>query len=390
MKKNDIYEVLDLMANMVSAPFYWIDLEGKFVGLNDHVVKAVGGKEKADILGKTCYEVYQDQSIADELQKDINEIIKTGKYSHLEDTIIDMTTREARYYMATRAPLQDKNGNIIGVIGTSIETTDQKKRQILEKQKIVLEEKINGLQLMGGAIATEINGPLKNVLDAIKNIEAQIGALVHGYKLAVKHNLIEMSPEVENNRPAKESVDEITSSLVIANVFTNTILSNLKTMAIPYEELEPLSMAHCINSSISNYKFRNLSDKTLFNINIESDFKFKGSFMLFQQVIHNLIKNAIKYVNDAGRGQIDIWTESTSEYNALHIKDTGRGITKEKLPHIFDSFFSPTENNIGIDVGLGFSRLVINQFNGIITCDSEPDQYTHFIIRLPNIKEKIK
>ncbi|WP_448937133.1 PAS domain-containing protein, partial [Escherichia coli] len=90
-------------------------------------------------IGKNSYELYNNIEVADVLQKDINQVIETGKTSITEDKIIDVATGKYKYFSATRAPLYDKIGKIIGVIGTSIDITAEKELELRKNETQIFE-----------------------------------------------------------------------------------------------------------------------------------------------------------------------------------------------------------------------------------------------------------
>ena len=69
--------------------------------------------------------------------------------------------------------------------------------------------------------------------------------------------------------------------------------------------------------------------------------------------------------------------------NKVFFKDTGKGISAEILPRIFDRFFSKTLHGAG--VGLTFCRMVTQSLGGKITCSSIENEYTLFTLFFPNI-----
>ncbi|MBY0378859.1 MAG: PAS domain-containing protein, partial [Burkholderiales bacterium] len=131
LEKELMFKYVTNIAEAVPAPFYLLDLEGKFAVINNCGLNAVGASSKDHVIGKNVYDLYQNQTIGDELQRSINKVIKTAKVLHVEDIIKDVTTGKLRYYVATRAPLCDSNSNIIGVLGISIEITAEKEAKEL-------------------------------------------------------------------------------------------------------------------------------------------------------------------------------------------------------------------------------------------------------------------
>ncbi|HVV67948.1 MAG TPA: ATP-binding protein, partial [Gammaproteobacteria bacterium] len=103
---------------------------------------------------------------------------------------------------------------------------------------------------------------------------------------------------------------------------------------------------------------------------------------LLIHVLFNLFKNAIYFIRKAGKGNIHIWLEHHPRHNQIHFKDTGAGIKSENLPKIFDPFFT-VDTNKGTGIGLAFCAMTLKSFGGSITCQSEWQEYTEFILTFP-------
>jgi signal transduction histidine kinase len=105
-----------------------------------------------------------------------------------------------------------------------------------------------------------------------------------------------------------------------------------------------------------------------------------------QQVITNLLSNAIKFTNAGGR--IEVRTENRSAGIRIVISDTGRGITRQFLPHVFERFrqaetFS-TRREGGLGLGLSIVRYIVEQHGGAVWAQSEGEgQGATFIVDLP-------
>jgi len=156
-EKESIFEYLETIAELIPAAFFWLDPKGRAMGCNTLSMKGVGALNKADIIGQTPYEMYKDKFIADRLLKIVNEVIQTGKILQTEDTTIDVVTGKVKHFAATRAPLRNKHGKIIGVVGTSIEITAHKEAERLRLENIKLEaqNKLNQVFLEKLAAETE-------------------------------------------------------------------------------------------------------------------------------------------------------------------------------------------------------------------------------------------
>ena len=105
------------------------------------------------------------------------------------------------------------------------------------------------------------------------------------------------------------------------------------------------------------------------------------------QVWTNLIDNAVDASSDAGKIEIDTWTEPQTDsgpgWLGVSIADHGSGIAPDVLPHIFEAFFTTKTQGSGTGLGLEIvHRIVTQKFGGTIEVDSQPGN-TRFVVRLP-------
>lgn len=105
-----------------------------------------------------------------------------------------------------------------------------------------------------------------------------------------------------------------------------------------------------------------------------------------QQVVSNLLTNAIKYTPEGGQ----IWVKATQEANelVLRVQDTGIGIAPETLPRIFELFTQEqrAESLVpgGLGIGLGIVREIVELHGGFVQARSSGDgKGSEFTVRLP-------
>jgi signal transduction histidine kinase len=101
-----------------------------------------------------------------------------------------------------------------------------------------------------------------------------------------------------------------------------------------------------------------------------------------QQVLVNLITNAVQATPAGGKLFISSRLEKGGDSVDITVMDTGRGISPEFLPHIFDPFFS-TKGEGGTGLGLSVSSGIIKNHNGEIRVASKVGVGTTFTIELP-------
>ena len=103
---------------------------------------------------------------------------------------------------------------------------------------------------------------------------------------------------------------------------------------------------------------------------------------MLKQVILNLFINAQQAISPPRRnGELMIRTARQKQYAVIQISDTGSGIAPDKLPHIFDAYYSSRPQGSGL--GLPTAKKIVEAHNGTIEVDSEQTKGTSFTIKLP-------
>ena len=105
---------------------------------------------------------------------------------------------------------------------------------------------------------------------------------------------------------------------------------------------------------------------------------------LIQQVVYNLIDNAVKFVNEGGKLSFDFYTEG--ENIMVAVRNTGSGVLPEEIPRLFDRFYktdrSRSLDKNGVGLGLSICRTIMNVHEGEIFVRSQPGEYTEFVFGL--------
>jgi PAS domain S-box-containing protein len=106
-----------------------------------------------------------------------------------------------------------------------------------------------------------------------------------------------------------------------------------------------------------------------------------------QQVLWNLVHNAIKFSDEGGR--VEIYVQRDVDSMQLVVKDNGRGISGDFLPHVFERFRqqdgSLTRSASGLGLGLSIAKHLVELHGGTIAAHSEgPRQGATFVARIPD------
>ena len=104
-----------------------------------------------------------------------------------------------------------------------------------------------------------------------------------------------------------------------------------------------------------------------------------------EEVIANLLTNAIKYTPESGQVSVSAAAEKTWVHIA--VKDTGFGISQENLSRIFERFYRVKDDKTrmisGTGLGLAIVKSIVEAHNGRIEAESEPDRGSTFHVFLP-------
>ncbi|MFN6514370.1 MAG: response regulator [Nostoc sp. CreGUA01] len=108
-----------------------------------------------------------------------------------------------------------------------------------------------------------------------------------------------------------------------------------------------------------------------------------------QQIVWNLLSNAVKFTATGGR--VNVQLECIDAHAQLTVSDTGKGITPDFLPHVFDYFCqgdnTTTRKFGGLGLGLAIARHLVEMHGGVIWVQSlGEEQGSTFTVRLPLIK----
>lgn len=106
---------------------------------------------------------------------------------------------------------------------------------------------------------------------------------------------------------------------------------------------------------------------------------------LMQQVIYNIVENAVKFVNEGGT--LSFSFEKKNNICIVGIRNTGEGLQDSEIRQVFDRFYktdsSRGKDTTGLGLGLSISRKIVHLHNGHIVVKSVYGEYTEFQIQIP-------
>ncbi|MCR2114711.1 sensor histidine kinase [Campylobacter upsaliensis] len=209
-----------------------------------------------------------------------------------------------------------------------------------------MEEKIKTLNRFIKDSTHEINTPLSVILMSIEQLERQ--------------NL-EQSAKFLRIKLAAKTLHQIYSDLVFYN-FSHT-LSN---------EKESFDLGVLIKERVEYFRLFFEQKKLCLRLDLNTHSLFFANKNQISKLIDNLLSNAIKY-NKKG-GEIAIILKE----NSLVIKDSGCGISKENLMHIFERYARFNEDQGGFGIGLSLVKKICEENDILISCESKEGEGSAF------------
>ncbi|WP_456278860.1 sensor histidine kinase [Bacillus sp. AK128] len=166
-------------------------------------------------------------------------------------------------------------------------------------------------------------------------------------------------------------------------------LAQLEGNSYPMK-MSPIAFAQLIADVVDRFELEAKQKQLHFNLNLDEGVIIEGDSDRLEQVISNLIDNAIRYSPNNSQIQVSL-TIRTNE-SELMIKDFGSGISSEHVPRLFERFYrvekARSRNEGGAGLGLAIVQNIIKKHRGNIVVESEVEKGTTFRISLPLIMEK--
>jgi PAS domain S-box-containing protein len=345
----------------IPAYIYWKDIHGIYLGCNQMEAEAVGLLSPKDIIGKTDYDLSWKEA-AKILEKTDQRIMKTETSEELLE-YLTLATGKAIIMLTKKSPLYDDKGNVIGIIGVSIDITDRKEKEELET-KLKLQEE---LYRVARDVAHDIVSPL-----------TALGA----FQYLVINKLTDKEKEILNS--LKRSINDIASKMMqkykeIKEIDYNKMSSVTKKQEEKKEGEKidlNLSMKEVIERKKYEYSKKNVE------INYEGKEKevfIKGENRDFERMMSNIINNGIESV-EGKKADIEIRYEVKEEVVEIRVKDNGKGMPKEMAEKLMTGEEIGTTKKEGHGIGTQQIISTIKAMNGLLNIESKENVGTEFIV----------
>lgn len=253
------------------------------------------------------------------------------------------------------------------------------------RKENIQKTKINSMNVLSASVAHELRTPLRAISAGVGGINKYLPTLISTYKKATENNLDVPFINPAHFKSLLNICDSIEAESRAAFNVIDMLLVKINNLGEVRASFVDISINYCIEETLNRYPFEGDDLKLIHFDKNSPDFTFRGDELLTIHILFNLLKNAIYYVRAANKGDIHIWAELGEDYNLIHFKDTGIGIPKKNLPHIFSQFFTTSMHGTG--VGLAFCKLVMQEMGGDIRCFSKQGEFTEFVLSFPVVRK---
>ncbi|MBN1847790.1 MAG: PAS domain-containing protein [Deltaproteobacteria bacterium] len=323
-----------------------LDRDGSIISFNQvaesilliPVHQALGQKARELLPASFQSLLDEETSSKSAIEKELDCILRNGKAIPMDVSI---------------SPLEGEDGQPLGRI---ILFRDLTEVQALKKE-IELSHRLASIGRLAAGVAHEIRNPLSSI---------------KGFATYFKDRYQDI-PE-----------DKKTAEIMIQEVERlNRVIGQLLEFARPVTiQKKPTSIHALIQHSIKMIERDAREKKITIDKTIPLDLPDIYLDMdRMNQVLLNLYLNAIDAMENGGRLTVQVKPDHDSQRLRIMVQDTGQGIDKKDLVHVFDPYFTTKQSGTGL--GLAIVRKIIESHNGEIRVESEEGQGTSVTIFLP-------
>lgn len=363
----------DIMDNSPTLIFFK-DTQGRYVDINSEF-ETIFSLSREQVIGRADAEIFAPDLARQYFEND-RKVLETGAYFRGEEHTLTQAGR--RDFLIVKFPLYDPAGVLRGLCGIATDITDRKTAERENAELLVREQsaietsrlKSAFLANMSHEIRTPINGiiGMSDLLrdttlslvqrDYVETIERSADGLLH-----IINDILDFS-KIEAGKIDLESVPFTLSSLLDYSDAQFGHLARAKSLSFSVESDVP---------------------------SLPTQARLQGDPVRIQQVLNNLISNAIKFT-ESGSVRLHVIEQGASQdliTLRFEVIDSGIGIPSGLTPHLFQPFTqadsSTTRRFGGTGLGLSISRSLVELMGGEIGLHSEQGHGSTFwfTLKLP-------
>jgi signal transduction histidine kinase len=234
-------------------------------------------------------------------------------------------------------------------------------------RQLTLSNKSAGMGALVASFAHELNQPLTANLLHAELMQAKLEAA-----------------QREQVLPQLDLLHQVASAMVQDTQRAGDIIRKLRNLfRMSRGEYTPLKVDELVQDMLDLVQSKMKDADIDWQVQFDGELQLHGDATQLQQVILNLLNNAIEALTESGqpRSELRIRGKASGLFLDLEVEDNGKGIAPERADDVFSLF--KTSKSQGMGVGLWLSRSIVEMHGGRLTFQSEPGRGTVFTLRLP-------
>jgi PAS domain S-box-containing protein len=348
-----------------------MDLSGIITGWNN-AASELYGYSAEEVIGNNVSILIPPEQFQEELQI-LSKIRRGERLVHYET--VRMAKNGDRIDVAlTVSPIENDQGKVIGASKIARDITERRRVEAEREESLRREHEARAEAEVANRVKDEFLATLSHELRTPLNAIVGWAGMLRNNKL----NPTETQRAIEIiNRNAKAQTQLIESVLDVSRIVSGKLQFDLR----------PVDMTKVVEAAVDSMRpaadAKNIGVRMHVSANVAP---VAGDFNRLQQVVWNLLTNAVKF-SPAGT-EIDVQLRTVAEDVQIVVKDRGQGINPDFLPHVFERFrqadASTTRRFGGLGLGLAIVRHLVEMHGGAITVESEGEgKGATFTVRLP-------
>ncbi|MGC1182185.1 ATP-binding protein [Legionella sp.] len=361
-----IFDQIKKISACVPGNFYWKNKNAQYLGCNQTLLQTLGFASVNELVGKTDFDLWFEY--AESLKKNDELVIKEKKPIFFEETV--MLNGKKMFFTVIKMPLLDDEGNIIGILGNSLDITELKKAQ-------------DDLPVAKEAAAAASHAKTEFIANMSHDIRTPLTGVVGMSKL-LEDNVHDINQKQyahwlgESGKQLLHMLNGILDLISADNLNEKDLHEepfNLHEVIDDIVQLERPSML------VKGLELVTVVDKAIPPCLISDITKI-------HRVLVNLLGNAIKFTQEGRVGIHVSLLEKSNTHVLVHfrITDTGIGIPNELQAKVFDRFYRIIPSNKGTYTGHGIGLHIVQSYvellGGEISLKSELGLGTTFCFDL--------